>query len=214
MLGGCATTDWQNARQANTIQEYERFLVKHPRNEYSANAKKKAEYLSWDKAKNENTIETYENFLMKYPRGEKESVARNELRNLQYQKEIQEALKSDSVEVVEDAYHKLNNKWVIFHRSVNKHNKRKFELERMLEDRLVMLRIKHYLDDLNSKNENKQTALMVASEKGHMDFVRALLDNGVDVNSKDKDGQTALIVTAKKGHLAVVKMLLLTRVLI
>jgi hypothetical protein len=61
------------------------------------------------------------------------------------------------------------------------------------------------------------TALMLASESGRTDVVRALLDRGANVNTKQKDkvyrggyggGDTALILASKNGHLEVVQALL------
>ena len=47
--------------------------------------------------------------------------------------------------------------------------------------------------DVKPKDENGETALILASGEGHVDVVKALLDNGADVNAKDKDGRTALM---------------------
>ena len=43
------------------------------------------------------------------------------------------------------------------------------------------------------------TALMMASEKGHTEIVKLLLDKGADVNAKIKsDGVTALMMASEK----------------
>lgn len=52
-------------------------------------------------------------------------------------------------------------------------------------------------------------ALMWASEGGHIEIVRLLLDRGADVNAKrTKDGTTILMETAEEGHTDVVNLLL------
>ena len=46
--------------------------------------------------------------------------------------------------------------------------------------------------DVNAADEDGQTALMAAAEKGHVSKVRLLLDKGANVNARDKSGKTAL----------------------
>ena len=48
--------------------------------------------------------------------------------------------------------------------------------------------------DVNAKNNDGQTALMWASDNGHIEVVRLLLENGANVNAKKDDGQTVLMV--------------------
>jgi len=50
--------------------------------------------------------------------------------------------------------------------------------------------------------------LIVASQNGHLEVVRTLLDGGSDPNIQDEDGFTALIFASQNGHLEVVKTLL------
>lgn len=54
----------------------------------------------------------------------------------------------------------------------------------------------------------KQTALMIASAKGDIAIVRALLAEGTNVNQKDKLGKTALMRAAQKGYHVIVEALL------
>ncbi|MBP9888460.1 MAG: ankyrin repeat domain-containing protein [Leptospiraceae bacterium] len=56
-------------------------------------------------------------------------------------------------------------------------------------------------------NDGK-TALIWASEYGHLETVKWLLANNADVNAKPKDGWTALITASKNGHLEIVKLLI------
>ena len=53
-----------------------------------------------------------------------------------------------------------------------------------------------------------ETALIAASQEGHIDVVQALLDKGADVNVKANNGTTALIAAAQEGHIEVVRALL------
>lgn len=47
------------------------------------------------------------------------------------------------------------------------------------------------------------TALMIASQKGHLQIVQALLDKGADVNAKTKTGVTALSLAKQMTNLMI-----------
>ncbi|ROL51866.1 Kinase D-interacting substrate of 220 kDa [Anabarilius grahami] len=71
--------------------------------------------------------------------------------------------------------------------------------------------IKAHLDkyrEVDTRSENGQTALMVASEQGSLEIVQELIRRGANVNLDDIDSWTALISAAKEGHTEVVKELL------
>jgi len=61
--------------------------------------------------------------------------------------------------------------------------------------------------DVNAKDDNGVTALMMASVMGHVEVVKRLLDKGADVSAKDNDGVTALTGTSFEGHFDVAKLL-------
>ncbi|CAH1134842.1 unnamed protein product [Ceutorhynchus assimilis] len=61
---------------------------------------------------------------------------------------------------------------------------------------------------IDDKDENGTTALMVASTKGKGAFVRELLTHGADPNAEDNDNWTALLCAAKEGHYDIVLQLL------
>ena len=61
--------------------------------------------------------------------------------------------------------------------------------------------------DVHAKDENGQTALMIATAEGHPETVAALLDAGADVNVEDKNGGTALMIAERNGHTEMVELL-------
>ncbi|XP_051241999.1 kinase D-interacting substrate of 220 kDa B isoform X2 [Dicentrarchus labrax] len=74
-----------------------------------------------------------------------------------------------------------------------------------------MAAIKAHLDkfkDVDSRSDNGQTPLMVATEQGNLEIVQELIRRGANVNLDDVDCWTALISAAKEGHIEVVRELL------
>ncbi len=61
--------------------------------------------------------------------------------------------------------------------------------------------------DVNVKNDDGSTALMVASLYGNLEMVKYLIENGADINAKDNDGSTALIYASKWANLEEVEYL-------
>ncbi|XP_063216492.1 kinase D-interacting substrate of 220 kDa isoform X3 [Bacillus rossius redtenbacheri] len=53
---------------------------------------------------------------------------------------------------------------------------------------------------LDDRDENGTTALIVAASKGKLPFVREFINHGADVNAEDGDGWTALLCAAKQGY--------------
>jgi len=62
--------------------------------------------------------------------------------------------------------------------------------------------------DINAKEEDGRTALLIAVEKGDAGMAALLADNGADVNARDVDGYTALMYVAYKGNLELAELLL------
>uniref|UniRef100_W5NJH2 Kinase D-interacting substrate 220a n=2 Tax=Lepisosteus oculatus TaxID=7918 RepID=W5NJH2_LEPOC len=62
--------------------------------------------------------------------------------------------------------------------------------------------------EVDERNENGQTPLMLAAEQGNLEIVQELLKKGANVNLDDIDSWTALICASKEGHTEIVKELL------
>ena len=63
--------------------------------------------------------------------------------------------------------------------------------------------------DVNTKTNYGATALSYACDRGHIEIVRVLLENGADPNAKDTFyGATPIIWAAQRGHVDVVAVLL------
>jgi ankyrin repeat protein len=54
--------------------------------------------------------------------------------------------------------------------------------------------------DVNVRNSNGDTALILAAFNGHSECTKLLIDNHCDVNVKNIYGNTFLILGAEKGH--------------
>jgi ankyrin repeat protein len=61
--------------------------------------------------------------------------------------------------------------------------------------------------DVNARNGDSKTPLMVAAQAGDAAFVRELIARGADVNAQDQRFNTSLYLAAASGHLEVVRLL-------
>ncbi len=62
--------------------------------------------------------------------------------------------------------------------------------------------------DINAKNENGDTALMIALLRDNLEIARMLTEQGADVNAQDKDGYTALMFASFNGYHDIAKILI------
>ncbi|XP_029195259.2 kinase D-interacting substrate of 220 kDa-like isoform X4 [Acropora millepora] len=62
--------------------------------------------------------------------------------------------------------------------------------------------------DLEQRDQNGQTSLIIAAEKGNLEIVHELIKRNVQLNVQDEDGWTALIAACKEGHHEIAKELL------
>ncbi len=61
--------------------------------------------------------------------------------------------------------------------------------------------------DINEKNRDGQTPLLVALSYGHTSIVKLLIDEGADINAMDKSEKTALHLAAFKGNTEAIELL-------
>ena len=70
--------------------------------------------------------------------------------------------------------------------------------------------IKRFLQsglNLNCQDENGQTPLMIAAEKGYLEEVEGLLEFAADPNIQDNKGISALMIASDKGRSKIVRAL-------
>ena len=72
----------------------------------------------------------------------------------------------------------------------------------------VMRLIQEDPEIVNATDEDGNTALHLASFKGHVDVVSYLLDQGANIDGEGMDDETALVYACNMGHLEVVELLL------
>ena len=62
--------------------------------------------------------------------------------------------------------------------------------------------------DVNAKNDEGETALMIASNEGDKEICELLIEKGADVNAKDNEGNTALMYVSLKGDKEICELLI------
>ena len=61
--------------------------------------------------------------------------------------------------------------------------------------------------DIEAKNKDGDTALILSAKHGHLDCLKYLHKQGADIDAKNKYGYTALILSARHGYLEIVEHL-------
>jgi hypothetical protein len=62
--------------------------------------------------------------------------------------------------------------------------------------------------NVNAKDNNGRTALMIAATNGRIESARLLIEKGANVNAKDDHGGTALMWAASGGHTEIARLLI------
>lgn len=110
-LSGCANP-YEDAKKADTIEAYEKFLSEHPDDPKAAEARARLAELSLEDVRKTGTLEAYDAFIEKFPKGKASDTARKERKPL----EQTWAEQQDSVESWQrliDDYGKTDRKLMI-----------------------------------------------------------------------------------------------------
>lgn len=71
--------------------------------------------------------------------------------------------------------------------------------------------LKNYLDNrqlqVDDRDDNATTLLMIASGRGTVQFVRELISRGADVQAVDSDNWSPLLFAAKGGYIEIIEIL-------
>jgi len=73
---------------------------------------------------------------------------------------------------------------------------------------IAKLLVKTFPDSVQQTSRNGLTAMSYAAGNGNLDFIRIMLQHGVDINKPDRDGSTPLHHAAAWGQFDVVKLLI------
>ena len=61
--------------------------------------------------------------------------------------------------------------------------------------------------DVNHKDTDGRTALLLAADEKHADVVQVLIDAGADIEAKDEEGRSPLLLASRRGAVDIVNML-------
>lgn len=62
--------------------------------------------------------------------------------------------------------------------------------------------------DIDARDNNSQTALMLAAQKGNIKLIELYMQHGANINLQDNNGNTAFSLAKRNNHLSVVSLLL------
>lgn len=69
---------------------------------------------------------------------------------------------------------------------------------------ILKLLLSYWITDPDLADEYGMTAIITASQEGHVDAVNMLFNGGADLSFKNIDGETALMIASKNGHTDIV----------
>ena len=73
---------------------------------------------------------------------------------------------------------------------------------------VVKFLIVEHSQDVNAQGMDKETALHLASLRGHVDVAKLLLKHGADIEAQDDDERTPLHLASRVGHVEIARVLL------
>jgi hypothetical protein len=107
-------------------------------------------------------------------------------------------------------------------------NKKEMAEEKALDQRWLNAKIREYADnnfkngverlikdgaDVNSKDGNSWTALMLAAHGGHIGICHLLIENGAKVDEKNMRDETAIMIAEKAGHWGMARFLMVMSIM-
>ncbi len=86
LIMGCVTTDWEGARQKDSLDAYSAFVVKYPSSEFTSKANDRIKALksaqAWEGAQQKDSLDAYSAFVAEYPSSEFTSKANDRIKAL------------------------------------------------------------------------------------------------------------------------------------
>jgi ankyrin repeat protein len=166
----------------------------------------------FDTAKRANTARAYEDFLRKYPQSEFTAEAQRKIDDIDFQGADNSIdglnaylLKHTSGVHIDDAKTRIDT---LKYKEVEK-----IDTEKAYEEFIAQA----FSEDLKQKAQTAMKAakkrkilddFMSASQKGNLETIHTILNQGLNPDAKDKFGNTALIYAVDSGHKEIVKLLL------
>lgn len=98
--------------------------------------------------------------------------------------------------------YKKSNILISLINSLDRSNHRNKELLKLILERGI---------DINERNDNNATPLIIATDHGYEEIVEFLISNGADISAENNKRWTALKIACKLGYKGIVKILLNTK---
>ena len=120
---------------------------------------------------------------------------------------LSKALELQDEEVISFLKSKGANEWVISKEEALEFSKGFWNDKGKLKSQEEIKELLKKGANLEAKDKDGLTALMVAVYNGHLEVVKYLAECGADLEAKDEEGYTALMTASEYGQLEVVKYL-------